>query len=115
MFNVKTNAIPVIVVETGTVSKLFRKYLSNITGKHEIKVVEKTVILGTAHTLRKVLMEKCKRFNIGNGVICTMNLTIEQMRRYMVCSWYTTVNLLQIVINNNNNNNNNNNINTNNS
>ena len=33
--------------------KSFRKYLSNIHGKHEIK---KTDILGTAHLLRKVLM-----------------------------------------------------------
>ena len=28
------------------------KYLSNITGKQEIKELQKTAILGTAHTLR---------------------------------------------------------------
>ena len=27
----------------------FRKYLRNIPGKHEIKKLQKTVILGTAH------------------------------------------------------------------
>jgi hypothetical protein len=27
----------------------FRKYLSSIPGKHEIKELQKTVILGTAH------------------------------------------------------------------
>ena len=34
MWNVKTNVIPVIIGATGTVSKSFRKYLSNIPGKH---------------------------------------------------------------------------------
>jgi hypothetical protein len=37
-------------------SNSFRKYLSNIPGKHEIKELQKTAILGTAHILRKVLM-----------------------------------------------------------
>jgi hypothetical protein len=56
MWNVKTNVIPVIIGATGTISKSFRKYLSNVPGKHEIKELQKTAILGTAHTLRKVLM-----------------------------------------------------------
>jgi len=33
-----------------------RQYLSNIPGKHEIKKIQKTAILGTAHRLQKVLM-----------------------------------------------------------
>ena len=56
MWNVKTKAIPVIVGATGNVSKSFRKYVSNIPGKHEVKELQKTAILGTAHILRKVLM-----------------------------------------------------------
>ena len=56
MWNVKTNVIPVIAGATGTISKLFTKYVSNIPGKHEVKKLQKTAILGTAHTLRKVLM-----------------------------------------------------------
>jgi hypothetical protein len=48
--------IPVIIATTGTISKSFRRYLSNIAGKHEIKELHKTAILGTAHVLRKVLM-----------------------------------------------------------
>ena len=56
MWNVKTIVIPVIVGVTGTVSKSFRKYVSYIPGKHEVKELQKTVILGTAHILRKVLM-----------------------------------------------------------
>jgi hypothetical protein len=55
MWNVKTEVIPVKIGATGTVSKSFRKYLSNVPGKH-IKELHKTVILVTAHVLREVLM-----------------------------------------------------------
>jgi hypothetical protein len=41
---------------TGTISKSFRKYLRKIPGKHEIKELQKTAILGTKHTLWKVTM-----------------------------------------------------------
>jgi hypothetical protein len=60
MWNIKTNVIPVIIGATGTISKSFRKYLSKIPGKHEIKELQETAILGTAHTLRKVMMQKYK-------------------------------------------------------
>jgi len=56
MWNVKTKMIPVIIRATGTISKSFRKYVRNIPGKHEVKKLQKTAILGTAHILRKVLM-----------------------------------------------------------
>jgi hypothetical protein len=56
MWNVKTRVIPVIIGATGTISKSFRKYVSSIPGNHEVKEVQKTAILGTAHILRKVLM-----------------------------------------------------------
>jgi len=36
MWNVKTKVIPVITGATGTISKSFRKYVSNIPGKHEV-------------------------------------------------------------------------------
>jgi len=54
MWNVKTKAIPVRRCATGTISKSFRKYVSNIAGNHEVKELQKTAILGTAHILRKV-------------------------------------------------------------
>jgi len=56
MWNVKTKVMPLIIGATGTISKLLRKYVSNIPGKHEAKELQKTAILGTAHILRKVLM-----------------------------------------------------------
>ena len=34
MWNVKTKVIPVILRATGTISKTFRKYVSNIPRKH---------------------------------------------------------------------------------
>jgi len=56
MWNVKTYLIPLIIRATGTISKSFRKYVSNIPGKHEAKELQKTAILDTAHILRKVLL-----------------------------------------------------------
>jgi len=56
MWNVKTKVIPVIIRATGTISKSLRKYVSNIPGKHVVKELQKTAILGTAHILRKLLM-----------------------------------------------------------
>jgi hypothetical protein len=56
MWNVNTNVIPVIIGATGTISESFRKYLSIVQGNHEVKELQKTAILGTAHILRKVLM-----------------------------------------------------------
>ena len=54
MWKIKTRVIPVIIGATGTISKLFRKYISIIPGNHEVKEIQKTAILGTAHILRKV-------------------------------------------------------------
>jgi len=55
MWNVKTKVIPVIIGATGTISKSFRKYVSNVPGNQELRELQKTAILGTAHILRKVL------------------------------------------------------------
>ena len=63
MWNVKTKVIPVIIGAPGTISKSFRKYVSNIPGKHEVKELQKTAILGTAHIRRKVLMYKYTETN----------------------------------------------------
>jgi len=55
MWNVKTKVIPVIIGATVTISKAFRKYMSNIPGGHEVKQLQKAATLGTVHVLRKVL------------------------------------------------------------
>jgi hypothetical protein len=70
---VKGKVIPVTRGETGTISKSLIQYLSNIPGKHEIKELQKTAILGTAHYVqRKVLMLKCKTYFTGrNNITCS--------------------------------------------
>jgi len=42
MWNVKIKVIPVIIGATGTISKSFTKYMSNIPGKHEVKELQRT-------------------------------------------------------------------------
>ena len=56
MWNMRAKVILVIISVTGTISQLLRQYLNNIPGKHEIKELEKTAILVTAHLLLKVLL-----------------------------------------------------------
>jgi len=56
MWNIKTKVIAIIVGTIGTISKSFRKYACKIPGKHEVKELQKTAILGTAHIFREVLM-----------------------------------------------------------
>jgi hypothetical protein len=53
MWNVKTKVIRVIIGVNGTISKSFRKYVSSIPGNHEVKELQKTAILGTAHMLQR--------------------------------------------------------------
>ena len=63
MWNVKARLIPLVTGATGTISKSFRKYVSNIPGNRDVKELQKTAILGTARILRKVLTLKYKRAN----------------------------------------------------
>ena len=56
IWNMKARMIPLITGATGTISKSLRQCLSIMSGKHEIKELQKTAILGIAHVLRKVLM-----------------------------------------------------------
>jgi hypothetical protein len=57
--------IPVIIGATGAISKLFRKYLSNIPRLNEIKALQKTAILGTAHILPKSTYVKVQDIQHG--------------------------------------------------
>ena len=55
VWNVKTKVTPEIIGAIGSISKSSRQYLSNIRGKHEIKDLQREVIFGTAHPLRREL------------------------------------------------------------
>jgi len=73
MWNVKTKVIPVIIGATGTISKSFRKYVSNIPGNHEIKELQKTAILGTAHVLRvNTETNDISTMNSNNRIVATL-------------------------------------------
>jgi len=51
MFHVQTKIILVITGEIEAIYKSFRKYLSNIPGKHKIKALQRLTIVDTTHTL----------------------------------------------------------------
>jgi hypothetical protein len=55
MWNVKAKVIPVVTEATVTTSKSFRQYLCHTTGKHKIKEMQRTAIMGTVCLLRQVL------------------------------------------------------------
>jgi len=55
MWNLKCTTVPVITGATGVVTRSLKKNLETVAGKHSIDSVQKTAILGTAHTIRKVL------------------------------------------------------------
>jgi len=63
--------IPVGKGTNVTLSKSLRQYLGNIFEQHEIKELQKTFILVTAHILRKVLMKQYKTFIKANSIACT--------------------------------------------
>ena len=69
MWNVKTKVIPVIIGATGTISKSFRKYVSNIPGNHEVKELQKTkkYIGQTARPFKIRFHEHLRDFKLGNG------------------------------------------------
>jgi hypothetical protein len=54
--NVKAEVIQIITGISETISKSFRKYPSNVPGKQDIKQLQTTAILNTAHIFGKVLM-----------------------------------------------------------
>jgi hypothetical protein len=55
MWNLKCMIVPVIIGATGIVTRSLRKNLETVPGKHSIDSLQKTAILGTSHTIRKVL------------------------------------------------------------
>jgi hypothetical protein len=71
MWYVNTKVIPVITAATGTISKSFTKYLSNIPSKH-IKELHNTAIL-TLHTYCGSTDVKYRTLNMGNSITCAIN------------------------------------------
>jgi len=55
MWNLKCTIVSVIIGATGIVTRSLKKNLETVPGKHSIDSLQKTAVLGTAHTIRKVL------------------------------------------------------------
>ena len=55
MWNLKCTIISVIIGATEIVKRSLRKNVEDILRKHSIDSLQKTVILGTSHVIRKVL------------------------------------------------------------
>jgi hypothetical protein len=92
IWNVKAKVILVIIGTTGTISKSLRQYVSNIPGKHEMKELQKTAILGTAHIPWREVMYKYKTHFTGEvtlhvAQIVTLHVaqivTTEQLQHCM--------------------------------
>jgi hypothetical protein len=91
MWNVKAKVIPVITGATGTISKSFRKHVSKIQGNHDVKKLQKTAILGTAHMLRKVLTYRYNGVNAGTSDIHTMNSYIRIVAtQFSLGTWFVS-------------------------
>jgi hypothetical protein len=54
----KCFVIPVIIGATGIVTRVLKKYLEIIPGKHSIDSLQETRVLGTSHIIRKVLQSE---------------------------------------------------------
>ena len=53
--NNNNTILPIIIEVTGKITRSLRKNLEAVPGKHSIDSLQKTVILGTSHIIRKVL------------------------------------------------------------
>jgi hypothetical protein len=75
MWNVKTRVIPVIIGAIGTISRSFRKYVSNIPGNHEVRELQKNSHIGhCTHTyFRKYQCNSTKHLMCGKTLLCGTN------------------------------------------
>jgi hypothetical protein len=74
MWNVKAKVIPVIIGVTGTISKSLRQYLSNITGKHESKEIQKDIPIGHCTQTAGSAVAKVQNINHGrNNFTCSIH------------------------------------------
>jgi hypothetical protein len=69
---------PVIIGATGTISKSFRKYLSSIPGKHEVKELQKIAILGhCTHTAESANVEAQRSLILKTALYAPLTVRAE--------------------------------------
>jgi hypothetical protein len=73
MRNAKASVIPVITGATGTISKSVRQYLSNISGNHEIKEIQKQPCWALKPTTESVNVKVQNIFHGRNNITCSTN------------------------------------------
>jgi len=56
MWNVKGKVIPATIGANLTMSDSFRQYFRYMPGNHNMQLLQRTAISGTANTIRKVIM-----------------------------------------------------------
>jgi hypothetical protein len=59
-------------------------YLNNIPGKYDIKELQKTAILGTAHVFQKVLMQQYKMLIKRHNVHAPYIVATEQLQHHVL-------------------------------
>jgi hypothetical protein len=78
MWNVKTKVTPVIMGATGTISKSFRKYLSSIPGKHNMKELQKRSYIGhSTHTAESGNVEALKSLIVKTALYAPLTVCAE--------------------------------------
>jgi len=58
MWNLKCTIIPIIIGATGILTRSLKKNLEAVPRKHSTDSLQKTAILGTSHTIQKVLQRE---------------------------------------------------------
>jgi len=66
MWNMRRKIIPVLNGATRTVTEGLKKNLEAMPGIHSIDSLQKTVILGTSHIIRKVLQSEMGNLSVGD-------------------------------------------------
>jgi len=84
MWNVKAKVIPVIIGVTETISKSLRRYMSDIPGRNEIKELQKSAVVGTAHILQKVLMQKYKTNFMGEITLHVAQIVHTELLQHYI-------------------------------
>jgi hypothetical protein len=88
----KKKVIPLIIGRSETTSKLFRKYLGNILGKHETKELQKNSHIG--HCTQTVGSANVKVQNIFHGrnnITCSTNCKYRTAATlYTLETWFVS-------------------------
>jgi hypothetical protein len=91
MLNLKSKVIPVITGAIGTVSKPLRQYLSNVTGKHEIKEPKNSHIGHCTHNAESANVKVPNIIYGRNNITCSIDCKyITAAKLYTLETWFVS-------------------------